>query len=226
MASEVDQVASIAEVEQTIRRLRDVVSARIVADAFGQVAEVHVLVDSSRNPKLISRDVESALMSELGLRVDHRKISIAQVRDESASALAVDRLKLVNLAFTVDRRRAEARVTLGRNDEIYAGAAAAPAREHDRVRLVAEAAADAVTSYITAIVGADRDEAPRVAVQEIRRADSIGPADAMLAVIRIAGGAHQENLLGSALVGEDESWAAACATLDAVNRRLSAMIER
>lgn len=225
MASEVDRVASIAEVEQTIRRLRDVVSARIVADASGELEEVHVLVNSSRNPKLISRDVESALMSELGIRVDHRKISIAQMRGESTSALAVDRLKLVNLAFTVDRRRAEARVTLGRNDEIYAGAAAAPAREHDRLRLAAEAAADAVTSYVTAIVGADRDETPQVAVQEVCRADSIGSAHAMLAVVRITSGARQEDLLGSALVGEDESWAVACATLDAVNRRLSTVVE-
>ena len=225
MASEVDRMASIAEVEQTIRRLRDVVSTRIVADSLGEIAEVHVLVDSSRNPKFISRDVESALMSELGIRIDHRKISIAQVRDESAPALSAERLKLVNLAFTVDRRRAEARVTLGRNDEIYAGAAAAPAREHDRLRLAAEAAADAVTSYMTAIVGAGRDEESRVVVQEVGRANSIGSADAMLAAVRITSGARQEDLLGSALVGEDESWAAVCATLDAVNRRLSAMIE-
>jgi hypothetical protein len=181
-------------------------------------------VDSSRNPKFISRDVESALMSELGLRIDHRKISIAQVRDDSAPFSAADRLKLLNLSFTVDRRRAEARVTLGRNDEVYTGAASTPARDHDRLRLASQAATDAVAGYLVAVSGEGRGEELRFEVQRVARTDSAVPVDAVLAVIRVAGGSRQEDLLGSALVNEDEAWAAACAALDAVNRRLSSLL--
>lgn len=225
MTSEVNGSPRITEVEQTIRRLRDVVSARIVADALGQIEEVHVLVDSARNPKLVSRDVESALMSELGIRIDHRKISVAQIRDQSAPVFASDRLKLLNLSFSVDRLRAEMRVTLGRSDEVYAGAASAPASEHDRLRLAAEAAVDALTSYAAAIAPAGRDADPRLALQDVREIDSMGSSRAVVAVVRLTNRAHQESLLGSALVGEDTSWAAACATLDAVNRRLSSLAE-
>jgi hypothetical protein len=224
MSSEVNGSARITEVEQTIRRLRDVVAARIVADALGQIEEVHVLVDSSRNPKLVSRDVESALMSELGLRIDHRKISVAQIRDQSAPVFASDRLKLLNLSFSVDRRRAEARVTLGRSDEVYTGVASAPASERDRLRLAAEAATDAISSYALALA-TGREEEPRLALQEVREIDSMGSSRAVVAVVRLTNSMHQENLLGSALIAEDPSWAAACAALDAVNRRLSSLAE-
>jgi hypothetical protein len=225
MASEVEGRTNLSEVEQTIRRLRDVVSARIVADTLGHLQEVHVLVESTRNPKLISRDIESALMSELGIRIDHRKISIAQIRSDATLAYAADRLKLLNLAFTVDRKRAEARVTLGRNEDVYTGAASAPARDYDRLRLAAAAAADAVSGYISAVIHTDGDEEPKVVVQGVLRTEPVGPTPAVLALVRLSGGGHEQDLLGSALVGEDESWAAACATLDAVNRRLSSVME-
>lgn len=46
-----------------------------------QLVEIHVLASSDRNPKQISRDVQSVLFAAYGIEVDHRIISIAQLPD-------------------------------------------------------------------------------------------------------------------------------------------------
>src|ERR671920_2360815 len=48
---------------------------------LGEVSEVHVLAQSGLAPKQLVRNIESALLAQLGLKIDHRKISIAQTAD-------------------------------------------------------------------------------------------------------------------------------------------------
>jgi len=63
--------------EELLATLADVVSARIVSSAQGEVETIHVLVTGDLSPKQMVRNIESALMAQLGMRVDHRKISVA-----------------------------------------------------------------------------------------------------------------------------------------------------
>jgi hypothetical protein len=58
--------------------LSGVLSARVVANGQGEVTEIHVLVQAGTTPKQVVRNVESALLAHLGLKIDHRKISVAQ----------------------------------------------------------------------------------------------------------------------------------------------------
>ncbi len=74
-----DRVFPLESVEQALEGLRDVKSAKIVADGAGGILAVHVVSSSDRAAKLVARDVESVLVAKLGLAIDHRKISIAQV---------------------------------------------------------------------------------------------------------------------------------------------------
>ena len=48
---------------------------------LGEVSEVHVLTTSDVQGKQVVRNIESALMAQLGLKIDHRKISVAQTAD-------------------------------------------------------------------------------------------------------------------------------------------------
>jgi len=77
-----ERFVSIDEIESVIRQLRDVLSARVVADQRGAIQEIHVLISGSRNPKQTVRDIESAVMARLGVSVDHRKVSVAQISEE------------------------------------------------------------------------------------------------------------------------------------------------
>ena len=72
---------TVRRAEQLLSALAGVLSARIVADRSGEIEEIHVLVTQEIQPKQAVRNVESALMAQLGIRVDHRKISVAQTAD-------------------------------------------------------------------------------------------------------------------------------------------------
>jgi hypothetical protein len=71
-------VLPLQRAEELIASLQDVVSVRITSTDSGSVDAIHVLVAGETPPKQVVRNIESALMAQLGLRVDHRKISIAQ----------------------------------------------------------------------------------------------------------------------------------------------------
>jgi hypothetical protein len=61
--------------------LPGVVSVRIEATDAGDVAAIHVLTSVEVAPKQTVRNIESALMAHLGMRVDHRKVSVATTVD-------------------------------------------------------------------------------------------------------------------------------------------------
>jgi hypothetical protein len=70
-------VLPLGRAEELIATLQSVVSARIVAGESGHVEAVHVLVSGELTPKQVVRNIESALIAQLGMKVDHRKISVA-----------------------------------------------------------------------------------------------------------------------------------------------------
>lgn len=70
--------ARLAEqAEDLIRTLPGVVSVRVVDDGEGSIQEVHILTTSEISAKQTVRNVESALFAHLGMRIDHRRISVA-----------------------------------------------------------------------------------------------------------------------------------------------------
>ncbi len=81
----------MAEAERILARLRDVQAASITTDG-DQIREVHIVAVSTRAPKQIVRDVETALKAFLKRSIDHRMISVAlQAPDpevESAAPVA------------------------------------------------------------------------------------------------------------------------------------------
>lgn len=71
-----------AGAERLLCSLAGIVSARVVADRNGHLSEIHVLATDELHPKQVVRNVESALRAGLGLDVDRRVVSVAQVRAE------------------------------------------------------------------------------------------------------------------------------------------------
>ena len=61
-------------------------SVRIVPSETGAIDEIHVLTTNEVVPKHMVRNIESALMAQLGLRINHRKVSIAQSLDPVRAA--------------------------------------------------------------------------------------------------------------------------------------------
>ena len=67
----------VRRAENLLTSLEGIISARVVTTPLGEVSEIHILAQAGLTPKQIVRNVESALLAQLGLKVDHRKISIA-----------------------------------------------------------------------------------------------------------------------------------------------------
>ncbi|MEX2281369.1 MAG: hypothetical protein WEE89_02650 [Gemmatimonadota bacterium] len=72
-----------SRIERLLAALEGVVSARVVSDEGGRVVEIHILSSHELQPKQIVRNVESALSAYLGLVVDRRIISVAQMRPDA-----------------------------------------------------------------------------------------------------------------------------------------------
>ncbi len=70
-------VLPIKRAEELILTLPGVVSAKIMESESGAVEQIHVLTTAELTPKQVVRNIESALMAHLAMRVDHRKISVA-----------------------------------------------------------------------------------------------------------------------------------------------------
>jgi len=71
----------IQRAEDLLATLPGVISARIIAGSNGAVDEIHLLTTLDVTPKQTVRNVESALMAHLGMRVSHKKISVATSDD-------------------------------------------------------------------------------------------------------------------------------------------------
>jgi len=78
-------VLPIRRAEDLLATLPGVIAARIIANETGAVDEIHVLTTAEVTPKQTVRNIESALIAHLGMRVDHRKISVATSVDPRRS---------------------------------------------------------------------------------------------------------------------------------------------
>jgi hypothetical protein len=81
-------VLPIKRAEELLQTLPGVIAARIIASETGAVDEIHVLTSAEVTPKQTVRNIESALIAHLGMRVDHRKISVATTLENRKPAEA------------------------------------------------------------------------------------------------------------------------------------------
>lgn len=210
---------SAEQIEDVVRQLKDVVSARAVLDSLGRISEMHVLVNARRAPKQVARDIESGLKAHLDVAIDYKKISIAQVQGRSALAGGQGaservRLKFVDVGLTVSGARAEAVVHLRRDEEIYTGSASGHASTHNQSRLISTATLRAVEN--------SGDQDGSMVVEDLSVQVTLAGHGAIVVLVSaFALGKSEELLTGSALVRHDMWKAVVNATLDAVNRRIT-----
>jgi hypothetical protein len=163
-------VLPIKRAEELLQTLPGVIAARIIASDTGAVDEIHVLTTAEVTPKQTVRNIESALIAHLGMRVDHRKISVATslepkkgVEEKAEQAVgapgpsvsvapAPQEVARAGREFyfeDVEVRRSRAkglscRVTLTKGDQSYVGEAEGLENERSRVELAARAALRAI----------------------------------------------------------------------------------
>jgi len=223
-------VLPIQRAEELLVSLPGVVSARIVAGASGEVDEIHLLTTNEVQPKATVRNVESALLAHLGMRVSHKKISVATTNEPgmrrsdefrsvatatpaSVPVVPVDpkrRLYFEDVEVRRSRTRGVAcRVTLKKGDEVFVGEAEGMENERQRIELASRAALSAIS--------ASEGEVRNLALEGCRQIDAF---DRQFVFVGVTARMGRESALltGSAEVKDSPEQSAVLAILDATNR--------
>ncbi|MFN3689320.1 MAG: hypothetical protein ACK4UU_00160 [Fimbriimonadales bacterium] len=204
---------STTQIESVLRELRGVCGARVVADESGLIQEIHLLVEADRNPKQAVRDVESALLAHFGIHIDHRKVSVAQ--KGSATKLHDSmRLRWQDVQLSHEGTRAVVTVLLERNGVVFRGVASGVRSSTQIPRLVASATLRAVE--------AAHGLCERFGLEDVSTTTVVGGYPVAVVLVSAVRDQGEDLLVGSALIRHDALRAVGLATLDAVNRRVSA----
>jgi hypothetical protein len=221
------------QLEQAIMRIQGIQAARVVAGPGGRISEVHVLAGRERGAKQLVRDVQSVILTNFGVDIDYRTVSIVQLDDPGGAAApapspapspalhpiteppvepvapevprpSISRLTTETAAFTT-----EVRIVLASAGFERTGAARGPSTS--ALRLVAQATIDALSELL------------RAAAVDVHSAEilTVGTVQLAVTVLRYATARGEQMLTGSAIVRKDANDAIARGTLDALNRVLS-----
>ena len=231
----------IERAEELLGTLPGVLSVRIIPGDSGEVSEVHVLTTTEVSPKQTVRNVESALLAQLGMRVSHKKISVATSEGAAAEAIRAGRFtpgpggvpvvteepapsalsskthkrRLYFEDVEVRRSRASGiscRVTIRRGDETFVGEATG--LETDRLRM--ETSARAAVIAVCAVATADQDS--RSLAFEGARLIEAFDREFVFVALTTRVGRESALLTGSAEVKDGIETASVLAVLDATNR--------
>lgn len=226
-------VLPIKRAEELILTLPGVVSAKIIESESGAVEQIHVLTTSELTPKQVVRNIESALMAHLAMRVDHRKISVAitsEARPKPTPAQGVPRSPLT-VAPTPDgavRRHTprklyfedvevrgsrtkgvSCRVTLRKGEESYIGEASGIEGDRSRLDLAARAAVFAI--------GQAEGREGQLAVEGVKVMDAFD-REYVIVGVTVRTGRESQLLVGNCEIKGSAETASALAVLSATNR--------
>jgi hypothetical protein len=209
----------VRRAENLLTSLEGVLSARVVTTPLGEVSEIHILAQSGLAPKQIVRNIESALLAQLGLKVDHRKISIAQTAEvrpleaveDAVRERALHRAVLFeNLQVSPGRRPHRIMITVTLSFRGQRESADEESSDTPRSRV--EAAAKAAVTVLDRLM---TDHS--VALEGAKIVDAFDREFAFVAVQGL-GGRETLLLTGSSQIKESAERAAVFAVLDATNR--------
>ena len=204
-------------------------SARIITDDAGGILEVHVVADTARSAKLVARDIESMLVAKIGMSIDHRKISVAQVdgaseapvapRGTKASEppaglhLAADdrRIEFIGVSLAQSNMVAQARVELARDGVGTVAEATGADSTASVLRIVAEATIEAIQRYF--------ENGGLFTVTAVEQT-GVGGTSIIVVCVAHVFERSERTLVGACPTNGDVPRAVALATLDAVNRFL------
>lgn len=220
-------VLPIKRAEELLRTLPGVISARIVSSDSGAVEQIHVLTTSEFTPKQIVRNIESALIAHLAMRVDHRKISVAttsETKPQYAETGDAGENKVPGMPVGATRRRlyfedvevrgsrargTSCRVTLRKGEKTFTGEAQGMEGDRSRLELAARAT-------LLALAAAE-DREGQSGLEGVKVIEAFEKSFVFVGVL-VRRGRESQLLTGTCEIRESAETASALAVLTATNR--------
>lgn len=235
---------SVTEIESLLVRIQGIEGVEVIPGPQGGIAGIGLAVAPGVAEKRVLRDVESALMSGLGMEIDHRAVTIRRApngtgerRDPTPEAglpeweppragkslsarfmqstsPSAGRIRLMSVTCESD---GELACDVAVTLTVDGETSSRTVREADSRRGRMRAAARATVEALAAALGEGA-----TAALEGAEEFSVCEADGVLVLLRARRGRTREEYYGAALSEGDEADAAARAVLDAMNRFLEA----
>jgi hypothetical protein len=210
----------VKRAENLITSLTGILSARLVVTPLGEVSEIHVLTTSDVQAKQVVRNIESALMAQLGMKIDHRKISVAQTADvrpieamqEEAVRTRANKRVVVFQGLEVRPADRPQRVIVRVRLSFEGREAEAEELGTDTMRNRVEAAARAAASCLDELLPDNS-----VALEGAQIIEAFDRKFVLVAVHGL-GGREAQLLTGTCEIRESTERSAVLAVLDATNR--------
>ncbi len=200
----------VNKIEELILKIQGVISTKIVVSDDQQIEELHLLTDNSRNPKQISRDVQSACAAELDLELDHKVISIAQI-DFTKDSFLKKRVIIKGVTKTLHPDSVTCDVTLSIDGKDMIG-------HYKQKNLSSRKDYAVVASTINALEQLFNFEGC-IFIEDVEVIERNNYAVAVVVVSTLF--MTEERLSGSSVITDDRNLSLVKATLDAVNRRIN-----
>lgn len=210
----------VKRAENLIASLTGVLSARVVVTPLGEVSEIHVLTTSDVQAKQVVRNIESALMAQLGVKIDHRKISVAQTADvrpieqlqEEAIRTRANKRVVIFQGLEVRPSERQQRVLIRVRLAFEGREAEAEEQGTDTMRNRVEAAARAASQCLDELMPDNS-----VALEGAQIVDAFDRKFVLVAVHGL-GGREAQLLTGTCEIRESPERSSVLAVLDATNR--------
>jgi hypothetical protein len=210
----------VKRAENLISSLTGVLSARMVVTPLGEVSEIHVLTSSDVQAKQVVRNIESALMAQLGVKIDHRKISVAQTADvrpieqlqEEAIRSRANKRVVIFQGLEVRPSERPQRVIIRVRLAFEGREAEAEEQGTDTTRNRVEAAARAASGCLDELLPDNS-----VALEGAQIIDAFDRKFVLVAVHGL-GGREAQLLTGTCEIRESPERSSVLAVLDATNR--------
>jgi hypothetical protein len=218
---------SVERAEELLRSLTGVVSARVVTAADGEVEEIHVHTTDQVGAKQTVRNVESALLAHLDLTIDHRRISVAQTKEQpkangqtstaNGAGTKESRIHFLgHLAEPDKAHRVRYQVQVEWQGKRFWGDASGADLPRTRMETVAHATLRGVEAAVAAGRGEDQGTMA-LELDGVKLVEAFDRTYALVAVHAI-GGREVRRLSGAAIVDGAPDRAVIMATLQATDR--------
>jgi len=196
-------------IEKHIMKLPDVLSCRLKLYQ-NQIIEIHVLSTFGRNPKQISRDIQSLCIAAYDIEVDRKIISVAQTYSDEQYLSSRVLFKEVSHHISA-AQISDIRVTIGFSEEERTGIATGVNSKSNNNRMVVAATIQALSEIFKL--------SSQLVLEEVRVVEMSGE-EAVLVAICVMNGFEEEIVVGTALLKRSLNESIVRATLDALNRKI------
>lgn len=202
---------NIELIEKTIEKLDSIVSCKIISDHNNNFEEIHIVSNGTRTAKQLVRDIQSILIATYNIQIDHKKISIAEIQDNSLKKSAT-RLKLMSVSHDNNGQKAMVKVVLDNHRDVF---------ENSKMGINTCRNVDRMLVDVTLKTVEEAYGYEETFILEDVKTINISTDKAVIVVITCINNGIERRFCGSCLITNDYKEAVVKATLDALNRYTS-----